>query len=86
MWNAPSWPEPELGYWFMPEGQGKGFAYEAAAVLKQYALETLKLKSLVSFIASENEPSKKLALKLGAKQDGVIELFDFGPHEVYRYK
>ena len=85
LWNQPGWPEPELGYWFLPEGQGKGYAYEAGMALKQYAAESAKLKTLVSFISDENEASKRLALKLGARLDGMVELFDFGPHQVYRY-
>lgn len=86
IWNTPQWPEPELGYWFLPEGQGQGYAYEAASALKQFALEEAALTTLVSFIAGENEASKKLAIKLGAKYDGVVDLLSFGPHGVYRYR
>lgn len=86
LWNSDPWPEPELGYWLLPEVQGKGYGVEAGVAVKQYALETLKLDSLVSYIDSTNEPSKKLALVLGAHLDKPIELLDFGQHEVYRYK
>lgn len=86
LWNSPHWPEPELGYWFLPSGQGKGYAFEAASALKQYALEQAGLPSLVSYIAGANEPSKRLALKLGAQVEDSIHLLDFGRHEVYRYK
>ncbi len=85
LWNSEPWPEPELGYWLLPESQGKGFGVEAGLALKKYALETLKLDSLVSYIDAENEPSKQLALRLGAKHDSTIDLLDFGPHAVYRY-
>lgn len=86
LWNSDPWPEPELGYWLLPEGQGKGFGVEAGIAVKEYALDTLKLESLVSYIDPINEPSKKLAIRLGASYDKTIELLDFGPHEVYRYK
>jgi RimJ/RimL family protein N-acetyltransferase len=86
LWKSDPWPEPELGYWLLPEFRGKGYGVEAGITVKQYALETLKLNSLVSYIHPANEPSKKLALRLGAVLDSTIELFDFGLHQVYRHK
>ena len=85
LWNSTPWPEPELGYWLFPEARGKGYGVEAGLEVKNYALNVLRLNSLVSYIATKNEASKKLANRLGAKFDGTIDLLDFGPHEVYRY-
>lgn len=85
LWNSAPWPEHELGYWLLPEAQGRGYGVEAGLAVKQYALEVLQLPSLVSYIDPNNAPSKKLALRLGAQYDSTIELLDFGPHEVYRY-
>ena len=86
LWNSEPWPEPELGYWLLPEFQGKGYGVEAGLALKNYALEQLNFDTLVSYIDARNEPSKKLALRIGAVYDKTIDLLDFGPHEVYRYK
>ncbi len=85
LWNSTPWPEPELGYWLLPKGQGKGYGLEAGLAVKDFALKTAKLSSLVSYIDPANMPSKRLAQKIGAKLDGIIELLDFGRHEVYRY-
>ncbi len=85
LWNSDPWPEPELGYWLVPEGQGKGYGVEAGLVVKDYALNTLKLPSLVSYIDPANEPSKRLARRLGARYDGTLQLLEFGLHEVHRH-
>ncbi len=85
LWQSPGWPEMELGYWLAPEKQGKGLAYEAALKCLEFARETLKPPSLVSYIASANAPSIKLAEKLGARYEKTIELLTHGPHRVYRH-
>lgn len=84
LWKSIPWPEHELGYWLRPEAQGQGYGREAGKAVLSFA-KSLNLPSLVSYIDPKNEPSKKLALGLGAKLDGSIELLEFGKHEVYRY-
>jgi len=86
LWNSTPWPEPELGYWLLPKAQGNGYGTEAGVAVKSFALNDLKLPSLVSYIDPINEASKKLALRLGAQYDTNIDLLQFGIHEVYRYK
>ncbi len=86
LWNSEPWPEPELGYWLLPEAHGKGYGVEAGTRVRDYALNELQMDSLVSYIDASNEPSKKLAIKLGAHPDQTIDLLEFGPHEVYRYR
>lgn len=86
LWYSSPWPEPELGYWLLPESQGKGYGVEAGTIVKNFAINELNLTSLVSYIDPVNEASKKLALRLGAKYDKTIDLLSFGAHEIYRYK
>jgi len=85
LWFSDGWPELELGYWLVPAMQGKGYATEAAAACRDYAFDVISTDTLVSYIHPDNEPSKKVAEKLGASFDGVIELLDYGKHCVYRY-
>lgn len=79
------WPELELGYWLVPESYGKGYATEAGMKSRDYAFDQLGAKTLVSYIDPTNEPSKKVAERLGAGYEKTIELLDHGPHCVYRY-
>jgi RimJ/RimL family protein N-acetyltransferase len=79
------WPEMELGYWVMRDMQGKGYATEAAMRVREYAYKEMGSTTLVSYIHPDNEPSKKVALRLGAILEDTIELGTFGPHCAYRH-
>jgi len=85
LWKSEGWPELELGYWIMPQQQGKGFALEAALRCKDYARDQLNAASLVSYIDATNTPSIALAKKMGAYYEQTIELLEHGPHQVYRH-
>lgn len=63
--------EPELGYLFLPEAQGRGLAREAAAAARAHALDVLRLPALVSYVAQGNTRSDALARALGARPDGL---------------
>lgn len=86
LWNSEPWPELELGYWYRKSAQGKGYATEAAGIMKDYAFNQLNADTLVSYIAPLNIPSQKLAERLGAFNDKTINLLGFGEHYVFRYK
>ncbi len=85
LWQSPGWPELELGYWLVKQHQGKGYALEACLRCKDYAREVLKARSLVSYIDPGNEPSIRLAKRLGATYEGTIELGYVWPHGVFRH-
>ncbi len=85
LWFPEGWPELELGYWLTPSGRGKGYATEAALRSREYAYGVLRAKTLVSYIHPENEPSTRVAERLGASHEKTIELLNFGPHWVYRH-
>lgn len=85
IWDSDPWPEAEMGYWFLKEMQGKGYATEAGLRMKKFAFETKKFKTLVSFIDEANIPSVKLAEKLGGVFENKVPLAYFGEHSVYRY-
>ena len=65
--------------------QGKGYALEACLRCIEFARQTLAAGSLVSYIDPRNEPSIRLAKRLGAVYEETIELVSYGPHCVYRH-
>ena len=67
LWFPEGWPEPELGWsMFSGDHEGKGLAFEAAEVARQYAFQKLGWKTMVSYIDPANLRSIALAERLGA--------------------
>lgn len=67
--HGPLFPEKELGWLLYAGHQGKGYAFEAARALRDWAFATLQLPSLVSYIDPDNAASIALALRLGGVRD-----------------
>ncbi|MCP4999929.1 MAG: GNAT family N-acetyltransferase [Hyphomicrobiales bacterium] len=67
--HGPLFPEHELGWLVYPVAEGKGFAYEAAVALRDWAFRVRELETLVSYIAPDNIRSRRLAERLGAQLD-----------------
>jgi RimJ/RimL family protein N-acetyltransferase len=65
--------EPELGWILQQEARGKGIAAEAAKAAKSYAFGEGQVPSLVSYVDFENDPSRRLAERLGAFRDSDAE-------------
>ncbi|MFB8275758.1 GNAT family N-acetyltransferase [Nocardia colli] len=65
----PSWELPgdlpEIGWYLSPDYGGRGLATEAAAAILRYGLEDLGLNSVWALVHADNEPSLKLAARLG---------------------
>ncbi len=57
----------ELGYDFRSDYWNQGYATEAAAAVRDYAFQTLKLPRLVSMIRLGNEASRRVAEKIGMR-------------------
>jgi ribosomal-protein-alanine N-acetyltransferase len=68
----------ELGYIFMKEYWGKGYAYEAVNKIIDYSFNTLKLKRLCASIDNRNIRSKKFIEKLGFEYITLMPESNFG--------
>lgn len=62
----------DIGFAFLPQHGGKGYAFEAADVVLQQLLSDPSYPAILATVLNENERSKKLLGKLGLRQDGVI--------------
>jgi RimJ/RimL family protein N-acetyltransferase len=71
------WPEPELSYSLDQPFWGQGIATEAAAAARDWAFAEHRFAGLVSYIWAGNAGSQRVASKLGAVRDGVVELRGF---------
>ena len=74
----------DIGYAFLPEGRGRGYAFEATEVVFHHAKKTLKLGRIAAITDPANERSIRLLHRLGLKfermisfpdEDGEVKLF-----------
>lgn len=85
-WHPITWPERELGWAIWSQAaEGKGIALEAATAARDFAFETLKWNTAVSYIHPENARSIALAERLGCHRDDSAARPDDAPCLVYRH-
>lgn len=63
----------DIGFALLPQFEGKGYAYEAAAAMLDYAKTHLKLKRIVAITNIDNVSSIRLLEKLGLKFEKNIK-------------
>jgi RimJ/RimL family protein N-acetyltransferase len=61
-------PAAELGYDVRSDHWHQGYATEAATAVRDYAFQALGLPRLVSLIRHGNEPSRRVAERIGMRQ------------------
>ncbi|WP_374567084.1 GNAT family N-acetyltransferase [Ideonella sp.] len=64
----------DLGYAFLPQARGHGFAREAAGAVLDWGRRTLGLKRVVAIVTPTNGPSLKLLASLGFADEGTVQL------------
>jgi RimJ/RimL family protein N-acetyltransferase len=65
-------PETELIYYLFPNAWGRGVATEAAGCVLTFAEKELGLQRLVALVDPANEASRRVAVKLGFRSQGII--------------
>ena len=64
--------EIDLGYAFLPEYWGQGYATEVAQALLNYAIHMLKLPRIIATTQLENQQSIKVLERIGMQFEGII--------------
>ena len=78
------WPEPELGWSFLPEAGGKGYATEAALAVRAYERARLDASEVISYVHYDNVASARVAERMGAQIDKKTQAA-WPDHHVYRH-
>ena len=58
---------PDIGFAFLPEFTGKGYAYEIASATLSYAINSLKIPKISAITLPQNTSSIKVLEKIGLK-------------------
>lgn len=85
LWNPEGWPEPELGWAMFENSEGKGFAYEAALKVREFAYDSLGFTTLTSLIIPGNIRSEVLAKRVGATYERTFENVHMGTEQLFRH-
>ena len=72
--NRDSLEDVDVGYAFMPQFWGKGYAVESASAVMIYAKQTLGLERIVGITASDNAGSIRVLEKIGLTFERMITL------------
>jgi RimJ/RimL family protein N-acetyltransferase len=69
-----SLPDVDIGFAYLPEFRGKGYAHEAALAVMAHARRDHSIRRLVAITAPKNERSIRLLARLGMTLEASIEL------------
>ena len=72
--RRPDVPHVDVGYAFMPQARGQGYAVEAAAAARAYGLAVLALPQVVGFIDPANRASARVLQAIGLQSQGMVSL------------
>lgn len=64
----------DIGFAFLPEYWGQGYAYESAFAVTEHGRNKIGLKRLVAIVAPDNSSSIRLIERLGMTFEKMVEL------------
>jgi len=65
LFNRPQLEDVDIGFALLPEYHGKGYAFEAATTVLEYAIKVLQIDRITAITTFENKSSQKLLEKIG---------------------
>ncbi len=81
--NRDELDDVDIGYAYLPDYCGKGYAFEAAAAVLAHGQDTLGIEKIVAITALDNIQSVKLLKKLGLSWQKIIKMNDDDPGTNY---
>lgn len=69
VFQAEGYPGPELGWFVVPEAEGRGIAFEASAAVKVWLRRSFLWDEIISIVDPGNARSIALAQRLGGRID-----------------
>ena len=78
IYHGDDYPAPELGWFVVPEAEGKGYAAEAARAVLDWVRESFDWPHITNIIDPANDRSIALGLRLGGVIDPTLPGVDPG--------
>lgn len=75
-------PHPDLGFAFLPQSSGNGYAFEAAEGCLKFGTDKLGFTEVLAIATQDNSRSHALLFKLGFKDAGLTKQ----PHDENKLK
>jgi RimJ/RimL family protein N-acetyltransferase len=69
----------DVGFAFLPEFWGHGYAFESASAVLSYGKEVLGLGRIVAITSPDNDGSIRVLTRLGMRFEGMIQLTESEP-------
>jgi RimJ/RimL family protein N-acetyltransferase len=67
-------PDADVGYAFLPEARGKGYAFEAASAVLDHGRRVFGLKRILAIVSPDNAGSIRVLEKAGMKYEREMEV------------
>jgi RimJ/RimL family protein N-acetyltransferase len=77
--KRPALQDVDVGFAFLPEYRGQGYAVESASAAISYGRRILGLTTVAAIMAPNNERSRRVLEKLGFQFERIIKLSSDGP-------
>jgi RimJ/RimL family protein N-acetyltransferase len=73
-WFPEGWPDREVGWMFLTEARGQGYATEAATACLDFVFDSLGWDRVIHVIDPRNLASQRVASRLGSTLQGPVTL------------
>jgi RimJ/RimL family protein N-acetyltransferase len=67
-------PDVDVGFAFLPEAWGRGYARESAAAVLDHARDVLGLRRILAITDPENEASIRVLERVGMRPEGTVRM------------